>query len=353
MVEIQNDDLLCMARAIGVSWLKTIQVSNQEWQELTKDESHMTMIEKVLHHRKAPLSYYKNVSNKNRKEQKNLALRLCREANIPINRMGTLNDIQAFETVLDVQILVISAMRGNKFVRVGENRVNKIYIYLDDEEQHFHSITKIAGFFGGAYFCEQCLKPYNGGKRGQHVCETACMVCKSKNCIETEPVVCVDCNMTCRNKECMERHKVKGKEGSQCDIWWKCTKCHKVVDRREREIKKHQCGEYRCLCCDRYFVGEHLCYIRSDRPSNTQLRKLIYFDFACSQDEASQCELGYEPNKKLNCKKCIEKKKTCSECKRCKHCKEVTCGKQIHEPNFVVAQTSCDSCKDWPQVYKM
>ena len=51
MVEIKNEDQLCMARAIGVSWVKTIQVSDREWQELTKDQGDMTMAEKVLHHK--------------------------------------------------------------------------------------------------------------------------------------------------------------------------------------------------------------------------------------------------------------------------------------------------------------
>ena len=120
MVEIQNEDLLCMARAIGVSWVKTIQVSTQEWQELTKDQANMTMVEKVLHHKKAPSYYYKDLTKKNKKEQKNLVVRLYRVADVPVDRMGNLNDLPNFEEVLGVQILVVSALRGNKFIRVGE-----------------------------------------------------------------------------------------------------------------------------------------------------------------------------------------------------------------------------------------
>ena len=52
MVEIKNEDQMCMARAIGVSWVKTVQVSNEEWKELTKDQEQMTRIEKVLHHKR-------------------------------------------------------------------------------------------------------------------------------------------------------------------------------------------------------------------------------------------------------------------------------------------------------------
>ena len=95
-------------------------------------------------------------------------------------------------------------------------------------------------------------------------------------------------------------------------------------------------------------MGEHLCSMRADRVLADKPRKYIFFDFECSQDKVGQCEAGYEPRKKVRCKQCEEKKKTCSQCKRCRNCNEITCGKQIHEANFVVAQKCCDSCKDSP-----
>ena len=143
MVEIQNNDLLCMPRAIGVSWAKHNQVSTAEWRLLTQEQDHMTTTDKIMYHHKVPTWYYNQLRTKNRKEQKTLALRLCTEAGLPIARMCHLNDISAFENVLNVQILVISAACGNKFIRVGENKPNNIYLYFDDQEEHFHAITKM------------------------------------------------------------------------------------------------------------------------------------------------------------------------------------------------------------------
>ena len=86
IVTIDNDDQLCMARAIGVGWAKLNRCTKEEWDDLTRYQKSKSQLELVLEHRKAPESYYKHLINKTRKEQKNLAVALSRLAGVPLDR---------------------------------------------------------------------------------------------------------------------------------------------------------------------------------------------------------------------------------------------------------------------------
>ena len=83
IVTIDNDDQLCMARAIGVGWAKLNLCTKEEWDDLTRSQKFKTNLELVLEHRKVPESYYRHVRTKTRKEQKNLAVALSRLAGVP------------------------------------------------------------------------------------------------------------------------------------------------------------------------------------------------------------------------------------------------------------------------------
>ena len=61
-----------------------------------------SQLELVLEHRKAPESYYINLRNKAKKEQKNLAVALSELAGVALDRPASLNDIEAFEEALDI-----------------------------------------------------------------------------------------------------------------------------------------------------------------------------------------------------------------------------------------------------------
>lgn len=95
--------------------------------------------------------------------QKNMAIYLCRRAGVTTNRCLGFNDIEPFETLLDVNINVICNRVGNKFLRVKGNK-EKLNLYLyhveTRDEKHWHGIANIQGFFNASYFCHTCLKPY-------------------------------------------------------------------------------------------------------------------------------------------------------------------------------------------------
>ena len=102
IVTIDNGNQLCMARAIGVGWAKLNRCTKEEWGDLTRYKKSKSQLELVLEHGKAPESYYKNVRDKKRKEQKNLAVALSRLAGVPLDRPESLNDVEAFEKALDI-----------------------------------------------------------------------------------------------------------------------------------------------------------------------------------------------------------------------------------------------------------
>ena len=97
----------------------------------------------------------------------------------------------------------------------------------------------------------------------------------------------------------------------------------------------------------KYVMDDHLCYLRSVPPKEEFIPKFIFFDFECSQDERAECEEGYVPTKRENCKDC-QSQQVCNPCSKCQHCKTSWCGKPTHRPNFVVSHTVCPKCIDKP-----
>ena len=90
--------------------------------------------------------------------------------------------------------------------------------------------------------------------------------------------------------------------------------------------------------------------IWEQRHPENFIPKFIFFDFECSQDEKVECEKGYQPLRKENCKE-SQSQQVCKSCCKCQHCKTSWCGKATHCPNFVVAHSVCPYCtnKHWPQ----
>ncbi len=112
IVTIENDDNLCMARAIGVAWAKLHRCTQDEWKTITQQRGTKSNLELILQHKKVPESYYKKLRTKNRREQKELAIVISRLAGVPLDRPASLNDIAAFEEALDVRVMVVSARLG-------------------------------------------------------------------------------------------------------------------------------------------------------------------------------------------------------------------------------------------------
>ena len=245
IVTIENEDNMCMASATGVSWAKLKRCTCEEWKEVVKNRQGKSNLDLILENQKVTKTYYDDLCKKNLKQQKQLAVAFCQYASVNTDRPSSLNDVEAFKELLGVRVMVVSARLGNKFITVPSSDDGPcIYIYLVDDEP-FHAITSITGFFSARYFCDKCLKHYNNKER--HECEIKCIVCKRNLCFDEEPVKCDDCNMTCRSTECYDEHRkvpmhTKGeKKGqpcglSQCEKWLKCPTCYKMLrmDKRKK-----------------------------------------------------------------------------------------------------------------------
>ena len=91
--KIENDDQLCMARAIGVSWAKLKRCTTEEWTDITKNRQKKSNLQLILEHQRVPEKYYKNLMNKKRDEQQKLEVAISQLAGVSMDRLAGLNDV--------------------------------------------------------------------------------------------------------------------------------------------------------------------------------------------------------------------------------------------------------------------
>jgi hypothetical protein len=98
-----------------------------------------------------------------------------------------------------------------------------------------------------------------------------------------------------------------------------------------------------------------LCYQRPPAPEGEKgakkkkpASKQLFMDFEACADNINQCQDGYlPPVENLGCPRCrLLGGEKCIDCRRCINCSRSRCGTSLHIPNLVVAQSSCDMCKD-------
>ena len=134
IVEIVNHDEICMARAITMAFLKVNKVNTDDWHALKDDDDERNMEKLVWIYKKAPEWYYSKLLLHKPPTDRltKLAHELCKLADIPINRTLALSDISAFERFLNVDILVINATGGNKFIKTPpeHSKKQRLYLYL-------------------------------------------------------------------------------------------------------------------------------------------------------------------------------------------------------------------------------
>ena len=86
-----------------------------------------------------------------------MALELRHKVGLPENIPISIQQIGLYEDALDVQIIVISL--NKTILHHGRTNTRKIFLYHENE--HFHSIINISGFYGKNNYCETCLIAYN------------------------------------------------------------------------------------------------------------------------------------------------------------------------------------------------
>ena len=301
MIEIRNNDALCMIRAIVVAYAR-----------LHKDDSSEAK------------KHYEDIRKPTRSYQTKETLKLMSKVGLPTNRCGRLEDIPIYERELGVSITVASTSVCNERIYEGDRHYkDKLYLHhfsLQGKE-HYNVLTKVNAMFNMGYFCINCWKPFSS--KEQHACETWCSVCRTEDCMEeedsienTEPITCQICNRLCKSEKCFISHQERGqltrgkRKGeivpSQCDKFWKCPTCTVTLKVEKRNPDNHECGEQKCIVCKEYHIdAKHLCFMRAEYKKHNE-STMIFYDFECHQ-ESDQ-----------------------------------------HIPNFAIAQSVCDNCEDEP-----
>lgn len=282
------------------------------------------------------------------------ALALHRAAGLPTDRALTVDQLVAFETVLQMKIAVIQFLPDSSEPCITQCSARQAtedsIIFLYHVHDHFHAVVNVDAMFPKRKVCMNCLATYPAMSR-THPCSPApCFVCKRRECPEEGTgVFCPVCNFTCRSRACFDAHRaeIKGASGSRCSSKKKCLKCYKVVLAGRQKFADHVCGQYFCKMCYTFVEQDHLCYHRR-RAVKTTSGKFLFFDFETMQDGVFQCDDGYSPSQRVeDCTVCTEDH-SCASCRLCTNCKSSACGRHVHQPNMVVCQTLCDECTDEP-----
>ena len=162
VVRIVNDECLCALRAVAVGYCKLVLTTKDEFDEATRDLTGDNK-DKVLQTSKCSPSIYRAVRQPDSTQygefQRRMAERLALDARLPLDRPLTISDLDPVDDLLNVNVAVLSADSGNKFVR-RPNRPNRRTLYLYLHDRHFDALVSLTGFLGYSYFCEQCCQPY-------------------------------------------------------------------------------------------------------------------------------------------------------------------------------------------------
>ena len=162
IISVENDDNLCLPRAIGIALARCKYMENPSNMFLKR---HSVCIRKK--DRKRMHKYY-TVSL-----QKQVAVQLQRHGNIPHNKEGVLTHIPLYEKSLGVGNTMILARSGNKKVHNSDKSFSTqivLYHVANDEGQgHFAVLTKMNALLGRAYYCDDCDMGYNNNT--QHRCK--------------------------------------------------------------------------------------------------------------------------------------------------------------------------------------
>ena len=265
VITIQNNDNLCLARALVVAITKVENPSN-----------------------------YKNLLKPTRSTLEKKARALHAAANVPLGPCG-IPEVELFQKYLtNYEINIVSGNHNSTIIYPAKpstnSNVTPIYLYLHNN--HYDVITSMTGFLSKCYFCHKCRRGYSN--KLAHLCPGMCKSCRSYDCIVNDPMGCNECNRWFKSKACYDRHKEPvGGGRSVCQGIKKCKKCGNSMEVRNLSSKSHICGK-KCSTCGLVLneKDEHKCYIqKTEQTEESQYNELLFFDFECKQETGK-----HEPN---------------------------------------------------------
>ena len=194
-----------------------------------------------------------------------------------------------FENYKNKKVCIIG--KGFKVLYETEVEVEKkVYIYWDDENDHYHLINCMSSFVCKDWkykWCDKCNKKFTYGIQfNTHKCNIEkCRCCKSTDLCDKRPrksVKCENCNMWCWDSKCLEQHQsaMITKNTPLCSGKnWKCDCCKTWVDKERYFSNQHKCGEYKCDNCKEYVMEGHRCYIQKIDKIPEPSKNIWAYDF--------------------------------------------------------------------------
>ena len=260
VVRIQNNDNLCMARALVVAKAKV-------------DDN----------------PQYKSIADHGKSMQTRMAQELHTNAGVPMGPCG-IEEAKQFQAYLaEYQINIVSKEYNNNIIYSGPDKDKKIYLYMHNN--HYDVITKMPGFFARAYYCHECKKTYEHLE--EHLCPNTCKCCRARPiCPELSWMPCNDCGRMFKSQQCYDQHKEpRGKARSVCQGWIKCPQCKKSFRVCKERPEKHDCGKKKCGICGKFVkLKDHYCFIQPEtkkrkRRSRSEEEEGGFFDTECREED--------------------------------------------------------------------
>lgn len=251
VVQIDNQDSLCMIRALVVS------------KAYCDKQPNRLLLGKPILGRKVELEYkvHELISE-------------CRKIH-RLNCTGPYNlvDLAKIQQHLSHYRIVVVDAQANKVVFDGWSEregvgTSKI-IGLLYHNKHYHALTNVGAWFEGKHFCYGCMKSYE--KQGRHRCAATCSRCMThthgnETTLPNTMKKCIDCQRTFLNDECFANHKtcIDGGNKTVCATLYICKQCNEYYNgyRPDDYGRAHECGKRVCRNCgDMVTLTDHRCYM--------------------------------------------------------------------------------------------
>ncbi|XP_052133059.1 uncharacterized protein LOC113215208, partial [Frankliniella occidentalis] len=267
----------------------------------------------------------------------NLALKLCKSANVSPNQECGYDEIVKFQLILRERLVVFLDKECKEFIFCGsqfnDNGDERNVLFILQDRNHFYGVVRIKAVLNATYFCLSCLKGGKGQKYN-HRCDLSCKRCDGGTLhTETPLKVCGACKRYFAGDACFQEHlKIRGSGKSTCDIKKYCTTCRKfyVLDGKTK-MAKHRCNWKICKYCKRYLHNSHECHMvewnEKVKAKDTRYLK-IYFDIEARQDDSYDGRDNWKEHKPnlLICQQ------VCDDCEKDNNIENdcSTCGKREH-----------------------
>ena len=276
ILRIQNDDTLCLPRAIVVARLHAQKPSDPELLPTWKREWNRTR--QLL----SP-------------EQKKQAVELMKSAECDINQPCGPHEWENLQRVLapEYRLKIFQFKTGVHRLKLepiykGLGTGTCLNVLLDEE--HYDTILSMPGVLGCQYYCHGCDVGYRNIEDHRTACPYRCSFCLADTpCAPDGTFVhCSECKGFFKSMACYQRHLKPYSDKTDvavCQLMDRCEQCNTWMTKKLME--RHQCGgQKQCRICKQQVDQDHQCYvqIKPVQKRKKSLQLYIYFDFECSQE---------------------------------------------------------------------